>query len=49
MRCIPADYTADDFFTGTALEVIVVRQIVGRNIGSGQVVPITLNLLEEFP
>jgi branched-chain amino acid aminotransferase len=42
-------YTADEvFFTGTAAEVIAVREVDGRIIGAGQAGPVTLHLLEEF-
>jgi len=42
-------YVADEvFFTGTAAEVIAVREVDGRIIGSGQAGETTLRLLEEF-
>ncbi|TCZ75127.1 branched-chain-amino-acid transaminase [Paenibacillus albiflavus] len=42
-------YVADEvFFTGTAAEVIAVREVDGRVIGSGQAGETTLRLLEEF-
>lgn len=42
-------YVADEvFFTGTAAEVIAVREVDGRKIGSGQAGPITTHLLQEF-
>ncbi|HEX7055625.1 MAG TPA: branched-chain-amino-acid transaminase [Bacilli bacterium] len=42
-------YVADEvFFTGTAAEVIAVREVDGRTIGEGKAGPITLKLLEEF-
>ncbi|WP_166238804.1 branched-chain-amino-acid transaminase [Paenibacillus turpanensis] len=42
-------YVADEvFFTGTAAEVIAVREVDGRVIGSGQAGPITTHLLKEF-
>ncbi|AWB45708.1 branched-chain-amino-acid transaminase [Paenibacillus sp. CAA11] len=42
-------YVADEvFLTGTAAEVIAVREVDGRIIGQGQAGPITLKLLEEF-
>jgi len=42
-------YCADEvFFTGTAAEVIAVREVDGRIIGQGQAGPITMHLLEEF-
>lgn len=42
-------YVADEvFLTGTAAEVIAVREVDGRIIGEGHAGPITLNLLEEF-
>ncbi|WP_276352807.1 branched-chain-amino-acid transaminase [Cohnella caldifontis] len=42
-------YAADEvFFTGTAAEVIAVREVDGRIIGAGKAGPITLHLLEEF-
>lgn len=42
-------YVADEvFFTGTAAEVIAVREVDGRTIGSGKAGPITTHLLEAF-
>ncbi|GBF73901.1 branched chain amino acid aminotransferase [Paenibacillus sp. 598K] len=42
-------YVADEvFFTGTAAEVIAVREVDGRVIGSGQAGPITTQLLHAF-
>jgi branched-chain amino acid aminotransferase len=42
-------YTADEvFFTGTAAEVIAVREVDGRVIGAGKAGPITTHLLQEF-
>lgn len=42
-------YVADEvFLTGTAAEVIAVREVDGRVIGKGSAGPITLKLLEEF-
>lgn len=42
-------YVADEvFFTGTAAEVIAVREVDGRIIGEGTAGPITTNLLQEF-
>ncbi|ANS75485.1 branched-chain amino acid aminotransferase [Paenibacillus yonginensis] len=42
-------YVADEvFLTGTAAEVIAVREVDGRIIGEGHAGPITLKLLEEF-
>lgn len=42
-------YVADEvFFTGTAAEVIAVREVDGRTIGSGKAGPITTRLLKEF-
>ncbi len=42
-------YCADEvFFTGTAAEVIAVREVDGRMIGKGQAGPVTMHLLEEF-
>lgn len=42
-------YVADEvFFTGTAAEVIAVREVDGRIIGSGEAGPMTLNLLKHF-
>ncbi|WP_195576387.1 branched-chain-amino-acid transaminase [Paenibacillus sp. 1001270B_150601_E10] len=42
-------YVADEvFFTGTAAEVIAVREVDGRVVGSGQAGPITLALLKRF-
>ncbi|GIO87120.1 branched chain amino acid aminotransferase [Paenibacillus faecis] len=42
-------YVADEvFLTGTAAEVIAVREVDGRIIGEGHAGPITLALLEEF-
>ncbi|WP_044481722.1 branched-chain-amino-acid transaminase [Paenibacillus antibioticophila] len=42
-------YVADEvFLTGTAAEVIAVREVDGRVIGEGHAGPITLKLLEQF-
>ncbi|NBD25930.1 branched-chain-amino-acid transaminase [Paenibacillus glycinis] len=42
-------YVADEvFFTGTAAEVIAVREVDGRTIGEGKAGPITTHLLAEF-
>ena len=42
-------YVADEvFFTGTAAEVIAVREVDGRIIGDNKAGPITMKLLEEF-
>lgn len=42
-------YVADEvFFTGTAAEVIAVREVDGRMIGEGKAGPITTRLLQEF-
>jgi branched-chain amino acid aminotransferase len=42
-------YVADEvFFTGTAAEVIAVREVDARIIGSGKAGPITTRLLKEF-
>lgn len=42
-------YIADEvFFTGTAAEVIAVREVDARIIGSGKAGPITTRLLKEF-
>jgi len=42
-------YVADEvFFTGTAAEVIAVREVDGRTIGEGKAGPITTHLLQEF-
>lgn len=42
-------YVADEvFFTGTAAEVIAVREVDGRIIGENKAGPITTKLLEEF-
>ncbi|MDG0790182.1 branched-chain-amino-acid transaminase [Cohnella ginsengisoli] len=42
-------YTADEvFFTGTAAEVIAVREVDGRIIGEGRAGPVTSRLLDEF-
>lgn len=42
-------YTADEvFFTGTAAEVIAVREVDGRIIGEGRAGPATSRLLDEF-
>jgi len=42
-------YVADEvFFTGTAAEVIAVREVDGRTIGAGKAGPITTHLLQEF-
>lgn len=42
-------YVADEvFFTGTAAEVIAVREVDGRTIGEGKAGPVTTRLLKEF-
>jgi branched-chain amino acid aminotransferase len=42
-------YVADEvFLTGTAAEVIAVREVDARIIGSGKAGPITTQLLQEF-
>jgi branched-chain amino acid aminotransferase len=42
-------YVADEvFFTGTAAEVIAVREVDGRPIGTGRAGPVTMRLLEAF-
>ena len=42
-------YTCDEcFLTGTAAEVIPVRSVDGRKIGSGKPGPVTNNLIEAF-
>lgn len=42
-------YVADEvFFTGTAAEVIAVREVDGRIIGEGKAGPVTMRLLQEF-
>lgn len=42
-------YVADEvFLTGTAAEVIAVREVDGRTIGAGKAGPITKHLLQEF-
>ncbi|UUZ84424.1 branched-chain-amino-acid transaminase [Paenibacillus sp. P26] len=42
-------YVADEvFFTGTAAEVIAVREVDSRIIGEGKAGPITTHLLQEF-
>ncbi len=42
-------YTADEaFFTGTASELIAIRQVDGRNIGSGTQGPVTRDLRARF-
>lgn len=42
-------YVADEvFLTGTAAEVIAVREVDGRIIGEGHAGPVTLKLLEDF-
>ncbi len=42
-------YVADEvFFTGTAAEVIAVREVDGRTIGGGKAGPVTTRLLKEF-
>jgi branched-chain amino acid aminotransferase len=42
-------FTADEvFFTGTAAEIVPVREINKRQIGSGKPGPITKRLMEEF-
>jgi len=43
-------FTADEvFFTGTAAEIIPVREINKRQIGNGKPGPMTRRLMEEFP
>jgi branched-chain amino acid aminotransferase len=43
-------FTADEvFFTGTAAEIVPVREINKRQIGDGKPGPITRRLMEEFP
>ena len=43
-------FTADEvFFTGTAAEIVPVREINKRQIGNGKPGPITRRLMEEFP
>jgi branched-chain amino acid aminotransferase len=42
-------YTADEaFFTGTASELIAIRQVDGRNIGNGKPGPVTRDLRSRF-
>ena len=42
-------YTADEaFFTGTASELIAIRQVDGRTIGSGKPGPVTRDLRSRF-
>jgi len=42
-------YTADEaFFTGTAAEVVAIRQVDGRLIGAGKSGPITRDLRARF-
>jgi branched-chain amino acid aminotransferase len=42
-------YTADEaFFTGTASEVVAIRQVDGRIVGSGKAGPITRDLRARF-
>jgi branched-chain amino acid aminotransferase len=42
-------YTADEaFFTGTAAEVVAIRQVDGRLIGAGKSGPITRDLRTRF-
>jgi branched-chain amino acid aminotransferase len=42
-------YTADEaFFTGTASELIAIRQVDGRIIGTGNQGPVTRDLRSRF-
>jgi branched-chain amino acid aminotransferase len=42
-------YTADEaFFTGTAAELIAIRELDGRTIGGGQAGPVTRDLTQRF-
>jgi branched-chain amino acid aminotransferase len=42
-------YTADEaFFTGTAAELIAIRELDGRTIGAGQAGPVTRDLTQRF-
>jgi branched-chain amino acid aminotransferase len=42
-------FTADEaFFTGTAMEVVPIREVNKRQIGTGKPGPITMKLLAEF-
>ena len=42
-------YTADEaFFTGTATEIVAIRQLDGRIIGTGKAGPITRDLRARF-
>jgi branched-chain amino acid aminotransferase len=42
-------YTADEaFFTGTATEIVAIRQLDGRTIGSGKAGPVTRDLRARF-
>jgi branched-chain amino acid aminotransferase len=42
-------FTADEaFFTGTAMEVVPIREVNKRQIGSGKPGPVTKRLMAEF-
>ena len=42
-------YTADEaFFTGTAAEVVAIRELDGRTIGAGRRGPVTRDLADRF-
>ena len=42
-------FTADEaFFTGTAMEVIPIREVNKRQIGSGKPGPVTKKMMAEF-
>jgi branched-chain amino acid aminotransferase len=42
-------YTADEaFFTGTASEIVAIRQVDGRVIGTGKAGPVTRDLRSRF-
>ena len=42
-------YTADEaFFTGTATEIVAIRQLDGRTIGTGKAGPVTRDLRARF-
>ena len=42
-------YTADEaFFTGTAAEVVAIRELDGRTVGAGHRGPVTADLAERY-
>jgi branched-chain amino acid aminotransferase len=42
-------FTADEaFFTGTAMEMVPIREVNKRQIGTGKPGPVTKKLMEEF-